>query len=147
MLKVATDEQKELVLEYKAGLLVNEKFSRTLSKIFGKQTANNHQKNDLKKVMKKFISASKDFQKEYDEIARKHGAEVDPKSGELVRENGAIKIAEDKMEEFNKECDALFNKNQTMTFENGRHPFNDVTLADIELSASDLVNLDVFHQD
>lgn len=132
-----------LVIKYKAGKLVDNKFSSVLSAIFGHKTGDNHQRSDLKKAMDKFTEAHKAFQAEYAEIANKH-ANLDEK-GKAIYKDGSLDVSEEKMPAFTTECDALFEREQEMTFENGRHPFNQFTLNDIPLSAADTTVLGDFY--
>lgn len=132
-----------IVIKYKAGKLVDQKFSMVLSTIFGHKTGDNHQRSDLKKAMDKFTAAHKEFQAEYSEIAKKY-ATLDEK-GNAVYEKGELQVPEEEMEAFRNECDELFEREDSMIFENGRHPFNQFTLNEIPLSAADTTVLGDFY--
>lgn len=142
-LQEAGTKIEPVVVKYKYGKLVDNKFAAVLSGIFSHKTGDNHQRSDLAKAMEKFTTAHKEFQAEYSEIAKKY-ADLDEK-GNVIHENGQLKVAEEKMEAFNKECDDLFNREVEMTFENGRKPFNQLTLKDVSLSASDTMILGDFY--
>lgn len=135
-----------VVVKYKYGKLVDQKFSSVLSAIFAHKTGDNHQRSDLKKAMDKFQAAHKEFQGEYTEIAKKH-ANLDEKGNVKYTDKGMLDVPEDKMPEFNSECDALYEREVEMTFENGRKPFNQMTLNEIALSAADTTVLGEFYTD
>lgn len=142
-LKDASQTIEPLVIKYKAGTLVDNKFSSVLSTIFGYKTGDNHQRSDLRKSMDKFTAAHKEFQAEYADIAKKH-AKLN-EDGSLVYEKGELSVPEENMKAFNDECDVLFARDQEMTFENGRKPFNAMTLSGISLSAGDTIILGDFY--
>lgn len=142
-LQEASKTIEPLTVKYKAGLLVDNKFSSVLSSIFGHKTGDNHQRSDLRKSMDKFTAAHKAFQAEYAEIAKKH-AKLD-ENGKPVYENGELSVPEENSKAFNEDCDLLFNRDQEMTFENGRKPFNAMTLSGISLSAGDTIILGDFY--
>lgn len=142
-LKDASQAIEPLVIKYKAGILVDNKFSSVLSAIFGHKTGDNHQRGDLRKVMDKFTTAHKAFQAEYAEIAKKHATLKE--DGTPFYEKGELQVPEENVKAFNEECDLLFSKDQEMSFENGRKPFNAMTLNGISLSAGDTVILGEFY--
>lgn len=132
-----------VVVKYAYGKLVDNKFASVLSTIFGHKTGDNHQRSDLAKSLEKFTDAHKSFQTEYTELAKKY-ADLDEK-GDPIYENGQLKVSDEKMKDFTSDCDELFGREVEMTFENGRKPFNQMTLADVSLSAADTQILGDFY--
>lgn len=145
-LQEAGTKIEPVVVKFKYGKLVDNKFSAVLSGIFAHKTGDNHQRSDLAKAMGKFQEAHKAFQAEYMEIAKKH-ANLNEDGTVKYNEQGHLDVSEDKMPEFNKECDALYSRDAEMTFENGRKPFNAMTLNEVSLSAADTTILGDFYTD
>lgn len=143
-LQEAGTKIEPVVVKYKYGKLVDQKFSAVLSSIFAHKTGDNHQRSDLSKAMSKFQEAHRAFQADYMEIAKKY-ANLDEEGNVKYNEQKHLDVPEEKMEAFNKECDELYSRDVEMIFENGRKPFNQLTLNEVSLSAADTQILGDFY--